>query len=345
MARRWIRLAEGLEPRVARTLGLGPRAPSGPCRIRRWGEGWEAEPDVVVRLPRRFALPLPRGELLELVPGRPKVMAILNATPDSFSDGDPRADTGAFVTRGLELAGEGADLLDVGGESTRPGAPEVPVEVEIARTAPVIRGLRRAGLGIPISIDTRKADVAAAALEAGADLVNDVSGLAFDPRLGPVAAGRGAPLVLMHMRGTPATMRSLADYPAWPPLEVALELVLAMERARRAGIRSDRLVLDPGIGFAKDWRASLEVLRRLDAVTGLGRPVLVGASRKSLLAAAAGTGPDPSARLPGSLVLAVEAARRGAAMVRVHDVAATVQALRTREAVELGAGAPDFTRV
>lgn len=298
--------------------------------------------DYARAMPRR-TLALPGGRKLVLAAGRPLVMGIVNATPDSFSDGRPEAGAADHAARALGLRAEGAAILDVGGESTRPGARELPPDEERARVVPVIAAIRAADPEVAISIDTRKAAVAAAALDAGADLVNDVSGLAFDPAMAGLVAARRVPLVLMHMRGTPLTMKGLARYPRGVVATVRAELAAALAAARRAGIPRGRILLDPGIGFAKDWRQSLELLRRLDALAALGCPLLVGASRKSLLGPAAGTGPDPAGRLPGSLVLAVEAARRGAAVLRVHDVGATVQALRTWKAVEAGARAEDLS--
>ena len=263
---------------------------------------------------------LPRSRL----PGkRTLVMGIVNATPDSFSDG------GAYdpVARALQLAEEGADILDIGGESTRPGASPVDPEEERRRTEPVIRELARRAR-VPISIDTRQAAVAAAALDAGAEIVNDVSGLAHDPAMGRAAAG--AALCLMHMRGTPADMQSRAIYGDVLG-EVQQELIEALQRARAAGIGEEKIVLDPGLGFAKTGDHNLTLLRRLRELTQLGRPVLAGASRKSFLGAATGKrAPD---RLLGSVAAAVIAATNGAAIVRVHDVAPTREALAVADAV------------
>lgn len=331
-------LPDGLDPVVRRALGL-PAAggrPAGPLRLEFAPDG-SVRPVVMARprLAGSFRLPLARGGSLSLHPGRPVVMGILNVTPDSFHDGDPGAGAAAHLARALAMLEAGATVLDVGGESTRPGAAPVPVKEEIRRTAPLIRRLRARGVEAAVSIDTSKAAVARAALEAGADMVNDVTGGAGDPGMLELVAQAGCAYVLMHMRGDPATMRSLAEYPGWPPATIARELAASARRAQRAGVRAAQLVLDPGIGFAKDWRQSLECLRRLDAFRGLGRPVLVGASRKSLLLGAAGVTASRD-RLPGSLVLAVHAASRGASLLRVHDVAETVQALRTAQALEKG---------
>lgn len=263
---------------------------------------------------------LPRGTL----PARTAVMGIVNATPDSFSDG------GAYhpVEQGLRLAEEGADILDVGGESTRPNAEPVSVEEERARTIPVVRELA-ARTRLPISIDTTKAEVAAAALDAGAEIVNDVSGLARDPAMG--AAARGAALCLMHMRGTPREMQSKAVYGDLLG-EVQDELWQALRRARDAGFPDGRIALDPGLGFAKTAEHNLLLLRRLRELLQLGRPLVVGASRKAFLGKLTGRA-EASQRQLGSVVAAALAAWNGAAVVRVHDVAATREALSVAGAV------------
>ncbi len=261
---------------------------------------------------------------------RPRVVGVLNVTPDSFSDGGLFLDVQAAIERGVELAGQGADALDIGGESTRPsgkvygvGQREVPAVDELARVVPVIRGLRRR-LPLPISIDTRKAAVAEGALDAGADWVNDVSGGTFDAELLPLCARRGVPVVLMHMRGTPETMQTLTTY-ADVREEVAAELGARVAAALEAGVDPERIVVDPGLGFAKTPEQSLALLGDFEAVRALGHPVMIGASRKSFL-----TGPDvlPRDRVRQSVAAAVAAARGGASLLRVHDVAETVRALR-----------------
>jgi len=263
---------------------------------------------------------LPRSRLPQ---GRTIVMGVVNATPDSFSDG------GAYdpVERGLRLAEEGADILDVGGESTRPNATPVDAAEERRRTESVVRELARR-TRLPISIDTTKASVAAAALDAGAEIVNDVSGFARDPELARTASG-GA-FVLMHMRGTPREMQSRAVY-ADLHGEVEEELIEALGRASAAGIAPGRIALDPGLGFAKTGAHNLTLLRRLRELTQLGRPLVVGASRKSFIGAATDkAAPD---RLMGSVAAAVIGASNGAAVLRVHDVAATREALAVADAV------------
>src|SRR2546422_7820102 len=257
---------------------------------------------------------LPRSSLPA---NRTVVMGVVNATPDSFSDG------GAYdpVAQGLKLAEEGADMLDVGGESTRPDAAPVDAAEERRRTESVVRELARR-TRLPISIDTTKAAVAAPALDAGAEIVNDVSGLARDPELARAASG--AAVILMHMRGTPREMQSRAVY-ADLHGEVEQELTEALERASAAGIPPERIALDPGLGFAKTGAHNLTLLRRLRELTQLGRPLVVGASRKSFIGRATGK-PAPD-RLLGSVAAAVVAASQGAAIVRVHDVAATREGL------------------
>ena len=257
---------------------------------------------------------------------RPRIMGILNVTPDSFSDGGVWDDP---VAAGLAMARDGADIIDVGGESTRPGAALVPPEQEQARVVPVIRRLAEAG--IRVSIDSRNADTMAAALDAGAMIVNDVSALTYDTRAAALVAERDCPVVLMHMRGTPDTMLSLAHY-ADPVAEVMAELAGRLAAAEQAGIRRDRIMLDPGIGFAKTADQSLALLRGLPALGELGCPLLVGVSRKSFIGHITGVEVARD-RLPGSLAAALFAVSRGAHVLRVHDVAATSQAFKLWEAL------------
>jgi len=266
----------------------------------------------------------------------PFLMGVVNATPDSFSDGGRFLDAEAAVAHALRLAGEGADLVDVGGESTRPGAAAVPAEEEIRRVVPVIERLRARGLSIPISIDTSKAAVARAALRAGADLVNDVRALA-DPDLARAVAEAGAPVVLMHMRGTPADMAERAHYRD-VAAEVADELAGSMERAEKAGVSRDRILLDPGIGFAKTAEQSLELLARLGELRALGRPLVVGPSRKSFIGKV--TGAPVEARLPGTLAAVAAVVLAGAEVVRVHDVGPARQAALVAAAIRDRASPP-----
>jgi dihydropteroate synthase len=254
---------------------------------------------------------------------RPVVMGILNLTPDSFSDGGQLVETEDALAHARRMVADGADLLDVGGESTRPGAAAVPAEQEIARVVPVIRALKDK-LTLPISVDTRKAAVAVAALEAGADLVNDVSALA-DPDMAAVIAAAGAGVVLMHMRGTPATMQQHAVYQDLLG-EVSEELAMALERARSAGIPDDAVVLDPGVGFAKTAAQNLELIRRLPELSELGRPLLLGVSRKAFIGAILG-GVPAAERDAGTAAACVVGLTRGARIFRVHDVRTTRHAL------------------
>jgi dihydropteroate synthase len=259
----------------------------------------------------------------------PFIMGIVNATPDSFSDGGRYLDPAAAVAHALRLAEEGADLVDLGGESTRPGAPPVAEDEEIRRVVPVVEALRARDFPLPISIDTSKAAVARAALAVGADLVNDVAGLA-DPALARVVAEAGVPVVLMHSRGTPADMQSRASYGDLVA-EVRAELAEGLLRVAAAGVAPERVILDPGIGFAKTAEHGFELLARLDELRALGRPLLVGPSRKSFIGKV--TGAPVGERLPGTLAAVTAAVLAGAELVRVHDVAATRQAAQVAAAI------------
>jgi len=350
----------GLSSRVAK-LPL-------PCRLLRLPPGTAlpaALPPGVVRLegPGGLVLAGPARKLAAAVPGplgeslgrldrpartlrfadgeewnlaeRTRVMGILNVTPDSFSDGGLWMDPESALRRAAEMLEEGADLLDVGGESTRPGAAPVPPDEERARVVPVIRKLRREFPGARISVDTRRAAVAAAAIEEGADIVNDVSALA-DPGMAPLAARNGCPVVLMHMRGTPDRMQDDTSYEDLLG-EIALFLAERRERALAAGIAGDRILLDPGIGFGKSFAGNEEILRLLQGLLALGAPLVVGVSRKRFLGARTGVR-DPARRVAASLAAGIAAAWRGAAILRVHDVAATRQALLVADALAPGAG-------
>jgi dihydropteroate synthase len=276
-------------------------------------------------------VPLADGRELSLGP-RTLVMGILNITPDSFSDGGRLLEPARAVEAGLRLEAEGADLLDIGGESTRPGAMPVNAEEELARVVPVIRGL--AGqVRVPLSIDTSKARVAAAALDAGAALVNDISGLAYDPELARVVAARRVPVVLMHMRGRPQAMYEHAHYASIVD-DVARELEGSVQKALDAGVARDAIILDPGLGFAKGADHSLEVLAHLDAerLASLDRPWLLGVSRKSFLTAATGDLPAPERDWPTAAAVTA-AVLLGAHIVRVHRVREMVQVVRVADAV------------
>ncbi|MFL5252076.1 MAG: dihydropteroate synthase [Rhodopila sp.] len=260
---------------------------------------------------------------------RPRVMGILNVTPDSFSDGGRSATSEAAIACGLAMAADGADIIDVGGESTRPGAGAVPPDIERARVIPVVRALARAGLAV--SVDTRNAATMRAALDAGARIINDVSGLAHDPEAIATVAAYGCPVVLMHMRGVPATMNALATYIDVVP-QVRDELLVRVAAAESAGIARDNIAIDPGIGFAKRAEHSQAILRGLPAFASLGYPVLIGVSRKAFIGALSNE-PRADRRLGGSIAASVFAALRGATIFRVHDVRETVQAFRVWHAL------------
>ncbi|MCC5966740.1 MAG: dihydropteroate synthase [Natronohydrobacter sp.] len=262
---------------------------------------------------------------------RPRIMGILNVTPDSFSDGGRFAGFDTARRHAAQLVAEGADILDIGGESTRPGAVEVPIDAEIARTAPLIRALRADGLRVPISIDTRKAAVAAAAIEAGADFVNDVSALTWDRDMGRVVAEAGVPLCLMHAQGTPQTMQLDPQY-SDVTLDVYDWLASAKARAVAAGIAPDRLILDPGIGFGKTLEHNLALIQHLGMLHDLGCVILLGASRKRFIGTLSGVD-EAAARMAGSLAVALHGAAQGAQILRVHDVKETRQALALWQAL------------
>ena len=250
-------------------------------------------------------------------------MGIVNVTPDSFSDGGRFLEPDAAVEHGLRLAAEGAAVLDVGGASTRPGAEPVPLADELERAVPVVE--RLAAAGQRVSIDTTKAEVAAAALEAGASLVNDVSAFRFAPEIAGLVADAGAECCLVHMRGEPRTMQAEARYEDVVG-EVKAFLEERLEFAREAGIAEERVWLDPGIGFGKTAEHNLELLRRLDELVAIGRPLVIGTSRKSFLGKLLG-GREPDERLPGTIATNVMAYERGASVFRVHDVRPVADAL------------------
>ncbi len=259
----------------------------------------------------------------ELSLDKPVIIGIVNVTPDSFSDGGQLPSADAAIAHGERLMADGSRLLDVGGESTRPGAAAVPVSEEIARVVPVIRGLVRRGIG-PVSVDTRKAEVARAALDAGAAIVNDVSGLRSDAALAGVVGDAQAGVILMHMRGTPETMDDLATYDHVAP-EIAAELAALAEKAERGGIARERIAVDPGFGFAKTATQNLRLLDELASVVALGYPVAVGPSRKRFLGAA--TGRPVEDRDRATAVACALAWERGARLFRVHDARLTHEAL------------------
>ena len=264
-----------------------------------------------------------------LAAAEPIVMGILNVTPDSFSDGGDLADPTAAIAAGLAMRDAGASILDVGGESTRPGSDAVPIEEELRRVVPVIRELVAAGA--IVSVDTRHAPVMRAAIHAGAWIVNDVTALTGDEESMAVIAGSGVSVVLMHMQGEPKTMQENPHYDDVVG-EVRDYLGARIEACNAAGIARDRIAIDPGIGFGKTVEHNLRLLNELDAFTELGCPILIGVSRKSFIPRAAGLAPVKE-RLGGSLAAALAAVHRGARIVRAHDVFETVQALRIQAAI------------
>jgi dihydropteroate synthase len=265
---------------------------------------------------------------------RPLVVAVLNVTPDSFSDGGRYDDVASAMRRVEEIVAEGADMLDIGGESTRPGATRIDDALELARVLPVVRAVRRGFSDLPISVDTTRSTVARAALQEGANVVNDVSGLRLDTGMAAVLAATGAGVVLMHSRGTVEDMASFmhASYGDDVVSEVIAELEESVSRAIAAGVRADGIVLDPGIGFSKRSEHSVAVLRGLDRLAALGFPVMVGASRKRVIGQIAG-GTTPALRLYGTIGAHVAALARGARLFRVHDVRAHREALDAAWAV------------
>ena len=278
-------------------------------------------------------LQTPRARVCGLPFDQPRIMGIINVTPDSFFDGSQFHNARSAIDHAKRLVDEGADILDIGGESTRPGSQTVPIELELKRVMPVIEGL--AGkVDALLSIDTRKADVMRRAIGAGADIVNDVSALTFDPDSLEVIAETGAPVVLMHAQGDPKTMQ---DNPFYEnvALDVFDYLEARIDACLRAGIARHKIIVDPGIGFGKTVAHNLSLLSELSLLHGLGMPVLVGASRKSFIGRLTATN-DARDRLPGSLAAACHAVSQGAQIIRVHDVAETHQALLVWRGVHEG---------
>jgi dihydropteroate synthase len=261
----------------------------------------------------------------------PLIMGILNVTPDSFSDGGSFFKTDAAVLHGLRMQSEGADLIDIGGESSRPGSVPISTAEEISRVVPVIEALARSG-AVPISVDTTKAEVAEAALDVGANIINDISALRYDPRMGEVAARRGCGLILMHMRGEPKTMQ-VGDLRYTDLMgEIRMFLAEAMARAEAAGVLRERLMLDPGIGFGKAPEHNLSILQRLSELASLDRPILVGPSRKSFIGNVLQVGVNE--RLSGTAAAVAAAVLHGAHIVRVHDVASMRQVAQVAYAIK-----------
>ncbi|SDY45652.1 dihydropteroate synthase [Citreimonas salinaria] len=289
----------------------------------------------VAEIPRDWLerLSAPRAPLAGLPMDRSRVMGIVNVTPDSFSDGGRLRDSAAAAQDARAMVAAGADIVDIGGESTRPGADTIADELEIERTRPVIEALA-GDLGAPISIDTRKRAVAEAAVAAGAAIVNDVSGLLHDPALAGLVMDRDLPVCVMHAKGDPKTMQ---DDPRYDDvlLDVYDWLAGRVEALEAQGIPRANIVVDPGIGFGKTKAHNLALLAGSALFHGLGCPVLIGASRKRFIGTITGT-ERPADRMPGSVAVALEAAARGAQILRVHDVPETVQALRVRAALSEG---------
>jgi dihydropteroate synthase len=310
------------------------------------GQGWFDRCEVLTRnappqiVPARSLgiadqtrLSAPRPDFGTLSMTRTQLMGILNITPDSFSDGGQFLAASDAVHGARTMAGA-ADIIDIGGESTRPGAAEVSVDEEISRTAPVIAALRAGGLDVPISIDTRKSAVARAAFAAGANILNDVSALQFDAEMAATVARAGAPVILMHSIATPATMQ---DDPRYDDvlLDVYDALAARIAHAQAAGIARANIAIDPGIGFGKTLAHNLALLARLSLFHNLGVPVLLGASRKRFIGTLARQ-EDAARRMPGSLAVALAGAAQGVQMIRVHDVDESRQALTLWLAATLG---------
>ena len=325
-------------------IGCDTRRPEGALPVA-GGWAWFASAEKITRgAERRLvgldeipeetldAISAPRAPMAGLEFSRPRLMGILNVTPDSFSDGGRFNAPGAALERALQLASDGADIVDIGGESTRPGAEFVPVVEECARTVPVIEAIRR-GSDVPISIDTRKAIVGRAALAAGATMVNDVSAFAFEPELADVAAAAAAPVCLMHAQGDPATMQ---DDPVYEDvlLDVYDFLLGRITVAEAAGIARNQIMVDPGIGFGKTVEHNLALLRGISLFHGLGCPILLGASRKRFIGTIAGVD-SAEDRAPGSVAVALSAVLQGVQVIRAHDIKETRQALSLWEAIQV----------
>ncbi len=280
----------------------------------------------------------PRAPLLTLPLDRPRIMGIVNVTPDSFSDGGRHASTQAAIAHALKLDAEGADILDIGGESTRPGSDAVWIDEELRRVIPVIEGVVGRTKAL-VSIDTRKAEVMRRALAAGAHIINDVAALTYEPACMEVAAASSAPIVLMHAQGDPRTMQAAPRYDDCL-LDVYDWLAARIAACEAAGIARARLAVDPGIGFGKTLDHNLELMAGLSMFHGLGAPVLLGASRKRFIGALTGV-KAAHERVAGSIAAALQGAAQGAQILRVHDVAETRQALAVWEAMRRGAARAD----
>lgn len=316
---------------------VGPGRPTGAMRLA-GGWGWFTHLEVLARgrLPQVIPVSEAPGEVIDRLSAprsdvgnndlaQPRVMGILNTTPDSFSDGGLHAAAKDAVRAGQEMQKLGVDIIDIGGESTRPGAATVDLDEEIQRTVPVIKGLRDAAVNTLISIDTRKAKVAEAAVAAGAGLINDVSGFTYDADLAPLAARHDLPVCVMHALGDPATMQNDPQYD-----DVLLDVFDFLEgqiaKLEQIGISRTRIIADPGIGFGKTLEHNLTLLARLGLFHSLGTPILLGASRKRFIGTI-GAAPQADSRAPGSLGVALAALSHGIQLVRVHDVPETIQAI------------------
>jgi dihydropteroate synthase len=290
----------------------------------------QREPKSLKTRARRPDLNVDAGRYNLALSTRTYIMGVLNVTPDSFSDGGRFFDCDNAVQHAVDLAAYGADIIDIGGESTRPGAGEISVEEELDRVIPVLEAIS-GRINIPISIDTRKARVAESAIKAGAVVVNDVSALKADPYMATVIARYEAAVILMHMRGTPSNMQ---DEPRYRNVmkEILSELKVSMEIGRGAGIKEKKMIIDPGIGFGKTVNHNLEILNRLEELTALGRPICVGTSRKSFIGKVLGKA-DTADRLAGTLATCTIAVMNGANILRVHDVREALQASRMADSV------------
>lgn len=317
-------------------LQSGPARPDSALTL---GSGWTWFTDVEVLRregpaqiipaadlpePAREALCAPRPDIARLSMARPNIMGILNTTPDSFSDGGQFSDLDRAVDHAREMINAGADMLDIGGESTRPGAADVALDEEVRRTEPVISALR-AFSEIPVSIDTRKSIVAQAALLVGSDLVNDVAAMTYDAEIATVTAKAKAPICLMHAQGDPQTMQNAPHYDD-VVLDVYDFLADRIATAEASGIPRSRIMVDPGIGFGKTLEHNLALLQRLSILHSLGCPILLGVSRKRFIGTLANV-TEAAARMPGSVAVALAGVAHGAQVLRVHDVAETRQAL------------------
>jgi len=302
------------------TLLFSLRDDKFPYLIMRLRQQWWGLKDIGISLEEWFAAKAPWFDfsLNQLNRERPAVMAILNTTPDSFSDGGRFLALKNGIKHAASMIDAGADIIDVGGESTRPGADAVDHEEEIRRTAPLIREIREIDKNIPISIDTTKAKVAEKAILAGANIINDISGLSFEPELAKVAAESGAALVLMHIQGTPRTMQQNPEYENVIS-EINSFFDSAVEKALQGGVKKDKIILDPGIGFGKSLNHNLFILKHLNSFLGFRLPLLVGASRKSYIGKVCER-ENPEKRVAGTVASNMTSLERGAAIIRVHDV-------------------------